>query len=280
MAVSARALLSAWIAVSASSCAMMPDLPPDWALPMQEVLLHSACELQAALRGLDGRTNPKQFDARAWTIKITLNPKVDADIQPGAGLGRRVPVNTKAARFGNFVLGTGNGATLDMKGDRTGSVDFKFDSASLIDDTKLPCEYEAASYHALTKYLGIRNWLYRSADAMVLTQSSIDNPSFSADVTMKFSGTGTYTYTFPPGTDLLSLSGFYQLDESLNINFTAKPKVATKFKIVSLPTGGEGFKPNKPRVAVSTTVTIFEEQQSTLQQIRQQLQNLRVVPQQ
>ena len=27
----------------------MPDLPPDWAMPQQEILHHSACEIQTAL---------------------------------------------------------------------------------------------------------------------------------------------------------------------------------------------------------------------------------------
>jgi hypothetical protein len=256
-------------------CAIMPDLPPDWALPMQEIVLHTACELQGALRGLNGRVNPKQFDANGWTIKITLNPKVDADIQPGAGLTRRIPTTPNVPRFSNFVIGSGNGATADMRGNRTGSVDFKFDSAALIKNENLPCDAEKPSYHSLTKYLAIREWLFRAADAMILTGSSIDNPSFSADVIIKFSGTGSWTYTFPPGTDLLSLSGYYQLEEVLNINFTAKAKV-DKFQVVTLPVGGPGADhTNNARPVVPSTVTILEDQQSSLQQIRQQLQNLR-----
>jgi hypothetical protein len=276
MRASVRVFLAASATACTSNCAFMPDLPPDWALPMQTIVLHSACELQAALRGLDGRTNPEQFNARGWIIKVTLNPKMDADFQPGAGLTRKVPLGANLARFANYVVGSGNGATLDMKGDRTGSVDFKFDSGALIDDRTLPCEPETSSYHVLAEHLGIQNWLYRAADAMNLTHATVDSPSFTAEVTMKFSGTGSYTYTFPPGTDLLSLTGSYSLDESLNINFTAKPKVAKKFNIVSLPIGGDGFGPNRPRVAESATITIFEDQQSTLQQIRQQLQNLRI----
>jgi hypothetical protein len=254
----------------------MPDLPPDWALPMQQIVLHSACELQAALRGLDGRTNPAQFDARAWTIKVTLNPKMDADFQPGAGLSRKSPLGANLTRSANYIIGPGNGVTFDMKGDRNGSIDFKFDSGTLIDDKNLPCDRDTPSYHVLTEHLGIQSWLFRAADAMNLTHATVDSPSFTAEVTMKLAGSGSFTYTFPPGTDLLSLTGSYTLDESLNINFTAKPKVAKKFNIVSLPIGGEGFGPNKPRVPESTTITIFEDQQSTLQQIRQQLQNLRV----
>jgi hypothetical protein len=254
----------------------MPDLPPDWALPMQEILLHSACELQAGLRGLNGRTDPKRFDATAWNIKITLNPKMDADVQPGLGLTQKNPFTAGATTFNSFVIGTGNGVTQDLHGARTGSVDFKFDSAALIKDDKLPCNQETPSYHSLTKQLGIRNWLYRAADAMNLTGSSIDNPSFSADVMMKLSGTGSWTYTIPPGTNLVSLSGFYQLDESLNITFTAKTKV-TVIKVVTLPVGGPGAPPNRANAGVASTADFYEQNESSLQQIRQQLQNLRAV---
>ena len=59
------------LGVSLSSCAIMPDLPPDWALPMQEILLHSACELQYGLREIDGRVIKSRFDARNWKIALT-----------------------------------------------------------------------------------------------------------------------------------------------------------------------------------------------------------------
>lgn len=253
----------------------MPDLPPDWALPMQEILLHTACELQGALRGIDGRTNTKQFDARLWKIKVTLNPKVDVDVVPGAGLTRRVPT-VGGTRFTNWVVGSGSGITLDMKGSRSGSVDFKFDSAALIMDRKLPCDAETSSYHSLTKHLGIKDWLYRAADAMITTGSSIDSPSFSADVNIKFNASGGYTYTFPGATDLVTLGGFFQLQETLSINFTAK---ARAIEVVSLPKGGEGFEDNRAQDLVRSAVTILESQQSELQQIRQQIQNLRQINQ-
>jgi hypothetical protein len=178
-----------FIAVSLfSACAIMPDLPPDWALPQQKILLHVACELRAALRGLDGRTNPKQFDARGWQIKVTLNPKIDADIQPGAGETRK---SSGLKRFMSWVVGSGNGITAETRGDRSGSVDFSFDSAELIDSQRLPCEMESPSYHALTRTIGIKDWLYRAADAMNLTGSSIDKPSFTSEVFIKFNGSGS-----------------------------------------------------------------------------------------
>lgn len=274
----ARTLGVVTAGVSLSACAIMPDLPPDWAMPQEEILLHAACELQAALRGLDGRTNPKQFDAREWTIKVTLNPKVDADIQPGAGLTRKAPFVSGVQRFSSWVIGSGNGVTADMKGERTGSVDFAFDSAVLIENEKLPCYPETTSYHALTKTLGVRDWLYRSADAMAITGSSIDKPSFSSDVFVKFNGGSSYTYTNPPGTNLLSLSGYYQLQETLNINFTAKAKVH-KFDIVTLPKGGKGFGDNKAPVLVhSNAAVLATETRSDLAQIEQAIRNLNLRP--
>lgn len=259
-------------------CAIMPDLPPDWALPAREIVLHSACELQAGLRTVDGRTNPKRFDARNWTIRVSLNPKADADIVPGAGLTRRQPTQTGVARFANWVVGGGNGMQLDMKGQRTGNLDFVFNSAELIDDNQLPCSDEKIIAHALTKNIGIADWLHRSIDAAYATGSSIDKPSFSSDVFVKFNiGTSSYTYTFSAGTDLLTMGGYYQLQETLNINFTAKPKVS-RFDIVTLPKGGDGFVAN--RGVVKSTVSVSTEARSDLQQIEQAIRNLRPAVQQ
>jgi hypothetical protein len=125
--------------------------------------------------------------------------------------------------------------------------------------------------------LAIRDWLVRAVQASAMAASKIDNPSFTAEVVIKFTGTGSWTYTFPPGTDLLTLSGYYQLDENLNITFTTKMKTVT---VVTLPIGGpDRDTPNRAREPFASTATILEDQQSSLQQIRQQLQNLRTVTQ-
>jgi len=168
--------------------------------------------------------------------------------------------------------------TLEMKGNRTGSVDFNFDSEKLVLDRGLPCERETISYHALTKNLAIKDWIYRSIEANALAGSTIDNPKFTAQVIVKFSDSASYTYTFPPGTDFLTLGGYYQLDETLSIVFTKKPSVVAKYDLVTLPTGGAGFDRNRAR-PVQSTISILEDQQLSLQQIRQQLQNLRPVGQ-
>lgn len=254
-------------------CAILPDMPPDWALPVQEIVLHTACELQFALNALQPISDPKRFDPTAWTIKVTLNPKADADIQPGAGLTRRFPA-TGGTSFSNLVIGPGNGVTAEMKGSHYGSVDFKFDSGALMKDAGLPCDTAAPSYHTLTKHLGIQDWLFRAVDTTRVAGGSVDNPGFTADVFIKFNGTGSWTYTFPPGANLLTLSGYYQLEESLTITFTAKP-VKDTFKVVTLPRGGKGFGPNYASPPPST-FSVLQDQSASLQQIRQQLQNLRI----
>jgi hypothetical protein len=270
----ARTLAATSAGLTLSACAIMPDLPPDWAMPQQEILLHTACELQFALKGLDGYTDPTRFNARGWTIKVSLNPKVNVDIKPGAGLTRKNPFVGTPTRFVTWVVGSGSGYTMDMKGERTGNIDFGFDSAKLMDDGKLPCDRETPSYHALTKSLGIKDWLYRSVDAMNLTGATIDKPSFSSDVFIKFDGNSSYTYTYPPGTQLLTLAGYYQLQETLNINLTAKPKVE-KIVAVTLPVGGPGSKDNLANARIISTSTVFQEQRSDLQQIEQAIRNQR-----
>jgi hypothetical protein len=266
-------LAVAIVFLSAGGCAILPDIPPDWALPVREIILHTACELKFSLIDLQPISDPRRFDPTAWTIKVTLNPKADADISPGAGLTRRFPP-TGGTTFSNLVIGPGNGVTTEMKGSHYGSVDFKFDSGALMNDAGLPCETATPSYHMLTKLLGIHDWLFRAIDAARVTGAKVDAPGFTADVFIKFNGTGSWTYTIVPGANLLSLSGFYQLEESLTITFIANPKKDT-FKVVSLPKGGEGFLPNSGR-PVASTFTLIQDQNASLQQIRQQLQNLRI----
>jgi hypothetical protein len=256
----------------AGGCAIMPDLPPDWAMPQNEILLHSACEVQGALRSIAIGNPPKSvFDPTGWTVKITLNPKVDADIAPGLGLTRRQPTKSTAIRFANLVLGGSSGATDEMRGERTGSFDFVFDSAKLMSED-LGCEHEPFLLHSLTKSIGIEEWLIRSVDAAVVSHSKIDKPSFSSEVFMKFSGSGSYTYTFPPGTNLATLGGYYQLDETLNVNITAKTPVV-HITAVTLPSNGKAFASQGP--LAPSAVTTLQETRGDLQQIEQAIRNNR-----
>jgi hypothetical protein len=258
------------LSVATGGCAIMPDLPPDWAMPQSEIVLHSACEIQSALRAIEqDRSSKKTFNPDGWTVKITLNPKVDADIAPGVGFTRRQPTKSAAVRFANLVLGSGNGASADLHGTRTGNLDFVLDSAKLKKD-ELGCEHEPFLLHSLTKSIGIEDWLVRSVQASIISHSKIDKPSFSTEVNMKFSGAGSYTYTFPAGTNLGTLSGFYQLDETLNVNFVAKPAVV-KITAITLPANGKGFA--RTQVLVPSVVNTLQDTRGDLQQIEQAIRN-------
>jgi hypothetical protein len=252
-------------------CAIMPDLPVDWAMPQREIVLHSACEVQSALRAIALEHSPKKvFDPDGWIVKITLNPKIDADIAPGVGLTRRQPASATASRFVSWVVGGPNGATLEMRGERTGSLDFDLDSSDLIRDD-LGCQHEPFLLHSLTKSIGIENWLIRSVDAAALSHSKIDKPSFSSEVVMKFNGNASYTYNFPTATDFVTMGGFYQLDEILNVNLVAKTPTV-RISAVTLPSNGKAFVtshgPPAPSVMFSTQQT-----NASLQQILQAIQN-------
>jgi hypothetical protein len=251
----------------------MPDLPPDWAMPELEIVHHSACEVQSALRYLADVHPPKSvFVASDWTVKITLNPKVDADIAPNGGLTRKTIRNP--THVTNWVFGGGNGATAEMKGERTGNLDFVFDAAGLIKDNTLDCLHEPFALHSLTKEIGIQDWLVRSVAAGVNTHSKIDKPSFSSDVFMKFSGSGGYTYTFPAGTNMLGIGGYYQLQETLNVNLIAKPPIV-RIIATTLPPGGKGFSTNEG-LAVTSSIITLQDTRGDLQQIEQAIRNNRL----
>ena len=194
----ATAALAGPLYLLVAACAIMPDLPPDLAMPQQEILHHSACEIQTALVFLHAYPPPKSvFVATDWTVRISLNPKIDADIAPSAGLTRKSTSKPNPARLTSLVLGGTNGATAETKGEHTGNLDYVFDAAKLINDKFLDCEHEPFALHSLSKKIGIEDWLIRSVEAAVETHSKIDKPSFSADVFMKFSGGAGYTYTSP-----------------------------------------------------------------------------------
>ena len=88
---------------------------------------------------------------------------------------------------------------------------------------------------------------------------------------MKFNGNASYTYTFPTATDLVTMGGFYQLDEILNVNLVAKTPTV-RISAVTLPSNGKGFVtsqgPPAPSVMFSTQQT-----NASLQQILQAIQN-------
>jgi hypothetical protein len=276
-----RISIAVWIAMPAVGCSMIPQTPPDFALPMREILMHTSCELQAALRRLASRKSDR-FKAREWIIRVSLKPRTEADITPGVGFTRNAPNALKImnpVRLTKWIFGGGPGIQLDLRGTRDSSVDFAFDSSELIDDKHLACNIDTPTFHALAQHLGIGDWLYRSVDAMdVAGSGSIDKPSYNSEIFIKFGGNGSYTYTFPPGIDLGTLAGYYQVDEQLNITFTAKPKVA-HFHVVTLPKGGKGFRPNRaPALVYSAAAIESTAARADLSQIEQAIRNLQSRP--
>jgi hypothetical protein len=263
-------------AILAGACSnLVPDLPPDFALPMQEILLQAACELQYALRVLDV-PEYQRFKARKWLIAVTLQPKVDTDLALSLGATRRVPTELNAIRVTTWVIGQLPGAQVDYRAERTGAVTFNFKSNELIADTKLPCDQQTPTLHVLAQHLGVGQWLYRTVEAVNATPSGlIDKPSYTTDITIKFSGTGSYTYTFPHGTDFATLAGSYSLDEQLNILMTELTD--NKIVAVTLPSGDKnGFViPSKPPEATTASVQAARERLDVIQ-LDQTLRSLRI----
>jgi len=263
------------LAPACGGCGFLnPMAPPDFALPMQEIVVHAACELQFALRSLDAPEYAR-FNARNWLVTVTINPKTDADVAPGIGFNRTVPSQNNPIRFSSWVIGAAPGIQLEVRGDNTSSTDFTFKSGDLINDNTLQCDVASQSYHVLAQHLGIGEWLHRSVDAMYLTGSaSIDKPSYNTEIYVRFGGNGSYTYTFPGATDLASLMGYYQVDEQLNINFSVLPETQ-HFTVVTLPKGGAGFTRNGAPILVRSTAVVEQARLHTdLNQIQQAIRSL------
>jgi hypothetical protein len=147
------------------------------------------------------------------------------------------------------------GAQADYKAVRTGAITFNFKSSELIADTKLPCDRQAPTMHLLAQHLGVGEWLYRTVDAVNVTPSGlIDKPSYTTDLTIKFNGTGSYTYTFPAGTDFAALTGSYAVDEQLNILMTELTD--KRIVAVTLPSGDKNGFVNASTIPAASTASI------------------------
>jgi hypothetical protein len=215
-------------------CAIVPGVPPDFALPVKAILAQTACELQHALIVLDRTPEFKRFNAKQWLVTVAIAPKTDTEVTLSGGLSRKSLSNP--TRFTTWAL-SGPGAQDDNKAENSSSITFNFKSAALMTDRTLRCPPDFPSIHVLAQHLGVGDWLYRTASAMAVASSvTIDKPVYDTDITIKLSANGTYTYTFPPGTNLAALAGSYSLDEQLNISMA--PIAPTQTLVVtSLPVG-------------------------------------------
>jgi hypothetical protein len=252
-------------------CSLVPDIPPDFALPVQEILAQTACELQTSFNTLQDSPYRSRFKPGQWLVTVALTPKADIDVNAGGGWTRKSPYIGSPVRFASWAINS-PGILLDDKGERSSGINFNFSSNKLMADKTLICPPPTSSAHVLAQHLGVGEWLLRTAQALsVASSASVDKPLFDTDITIKLSGNGTYTYTFPPGTDIVTFGGSYSVDEQLNIIMVpTTPKQV--IRAVTLPI-------QQGQTSVQSTVQL-ESAQSRLDiiQLQQAIQSLRANP--
>jgi hypothetical protein len=219
-------------------CALTPGMPPDFLLPVQQIVLHAACELHDALR--DIRVSHPSFLKNQWAISVSLTPKIDTEVDLRAGLTGKSSSGT-APFFNTWSVGNAPGAEYDMKGHTDGAAAYALRSEDLLNERTFPlkCDTSSPTYNALAHQLGIRDWLERTAAAAegdISKLTKLDKPTYNSEIIITWDGSGTFTYNYPFGTDFLGLLGSYKLDETLSIAFTPEP---SKQNVRTLPTGTE-----------------------------------------
>lgn len=262
-----HALAGAAVSVQVAACSALPSLPPDdpISLPVHEIVLRSACELQDALNSIP-KSDYKRFDPTKWLISATLQPKVDTEISPAFSLSRLVPANAKASTLTTISSGGSPGTSVDYKGERLGSFVYTYKSASLMKDKSLDCIVSTPSMNALAQYLGVGDWLRRNIAATDgVNSAKLDKPQFNSDITIKFSASGGYSFAFPAGGQGATLFGSYAVDEQLNIAMTSTTTTTKTVIAVTLPLG-EKFSPNElVQKYTASTVTSAQNQMDLLQ---------------
>ena len=254
-------------------CALVPDIPPDFALPVTDILAQTACELQYSFNYLDSAPEFKKFKAKQWLVTISLAPKIDTDLNVGGGGTRVSPYIGKPIRFTTWSF-VGPGLQLDGKGDRTGGITFTFTSSKLMTDKSLQCPPSGGlSIHVLAQHLGVGEWLSRTAAALSVADSAgIDKPTYNTEITVKFAANGAYSFTFPPGTDIASFGGSYSVDEQLNISMAPIADKQT-LKVTSLPAGQQYNAPGTSTVQIE-----FAQNRLDLLGIEQAIRSLKTSP--
>jgi hypothetical protein len=261
-----RGICAVLLVASLGACAVIPDIPPDFALPVRAIVAQTSCELHDAFLAIDAMPELKRFKAKQWQVSISLLPRTEIDLTASGGLTRRTL--SHPLRFTTWTL-NGPGVQLDDKGIRSSGINYNFVSEKLMADRTLVCPPEYLSIDSLAQHLGVGRWLFRSAETLSVASSlSADKPVYNSEVTIKFSANGSYTFTFPPGTNLASLSGSYSLDEQLNISMVP---IADKevLHVTSLPNSRQYTKP-----VVSTVQVVSPEVRFDLQGIETAIRKL------
>jgi hypothetical protein len=267
MGTSSRACAVFAIAYFTCACAQVPQMPPDYMLPVRDIVLNAACELRASLLVIK-TTNPS-FLNHPWAISITVTPKIDSEVALRAGLTGKSTSITRPY-FNTWTAGAGSGAQYDMKGHTDGSAAYNVNSDQLLDEVKYPlkCDRASPTYNALASQLGIYDWLNRTAAAAegeIGKLTRIDKPSYNSQIVATWDGSGSFTYNFPFGTDFLGALGSYKIDESVAIAFTAESKPTRKIR--TLPSGAPyasdtSSAPGNITAAAQQRLDLFSLQQS------------------
>jgi hypothetical protein len=269
-------------ALLVSSCSIIPDPPNNYALPIEDILHNTTCELRGAFIDLNLYRQFAAFKANNWLIGLTLSPKTDKEITGGVGLTGKSTSGTSPKFFNSFAVGTAAvpGALGDVKGTRNASITYTVHSRDLLNVEKFPlvCDPNSTNYNVLAQHLGIREWLIRTVLAQYDTVGSLaklDKPTFSSEIFVKFTGGGNFTYNFPFGTDFASLVGSYDEDITFSIALTTDTQMQT-LVVQSLPTGGVFGSPSPQPIAAVVNVGAQSrlDQIEAQQQIVNQLKNI------
>jgi hypothetical protein len=279
---SARRCLILMSTALLANCSIIPEVPNNYSLPLDDILHNTTCELREAFFELNTERQLESFGAKNWLIGLTLSPKTDKELIGGVGLTGKSIASPNPLYFNNWALGAPAlpGALGDIRGTRNAGITYNVHSRDLLNVKKFPlfCNPTSPTYNALAQHLGVREWLIRTVLAQNDTIGSLtklDKPTFSSEIFVKFTGSGNFTYNFPFGTNFASLSGSYDEDITFSIALTADQQ--TKVILVqSLPTGGNFGEPNPQ--PVQTEVNIGAQSRldaiEAQQQIVNQLKNI------
>jgi hypothetical protein len=245
-----NSLIFSGVAVFFSGCAMVPDLPPEAEMPVQEIMMHAVCELRVAFQDMALDKRYASFKAAEWSLNITLTPKVDTQLQMSFGYTGKSTTDKSVLRFVTWTLGTSPGIRVDVEGHRDGAVTFPIRSQQLLDGRKYPiygCEDLLRTAHALSQYLGIREWLERivpETESGLDKLTHVDKPSYSTQIVVKLDGGNAgATFFIPNGATFNpAIAGLRKRDETLTITMTPDP---VKKKVQTLPSGAIQKEPIK-----------------------------------
>jgi hypothetical protein len=206
-----------------------------------------------------------RFKARQWLLTVSLLPRVDTGVTAGIAF---------SGKTGNHTYGVGLGG--DVKGARSSGVTYNMKSRELIFSKMLPCDNAAPTFNALSQNLRVGEWLIRTASAMDLNPvAEIDKPTFNSQITIKFSGDGSYSYLFPVGTPSASIVSSYSIDQQLQISLLPLDPPPVHYSVTTLPVNGL----KSSGVANSATLTSVQQAQrrgDTIQ-LDTTLRNLRIL---